>query len=102
MARKSKVPYELKIINIERYIKVQKSALELSNILGVSKEQFLEWVRKYNANGAESLKTCSKNKYYSLEIKQLAIHDYISEKNIRMKYAISTIFLHIVYFNSGF
>ncbi|WP_343342752.1 helix-turn-helix domain-containing protein [Terrisporobacter petrolearius] len=80
MGRKSKVSYELKVINVEKYIKGEKSSLELASILGVSKEQFLEWVRKYNANGAKGLRSQSKNKRYPPEIKQLAINDYISGK----------------------
>lgn len=94
MGRKSKVPYESKVINVEIYLRGEKSSLELANILGVSKEQFLEWVRKYNANGSESLRTSSKNKHYSAEIKQLAIHDYLSGKGssyeICHKYNISS------------
>ncbi|MGL5663143.1 MAG: transposase, partial [Cetobacterium sp.] len=94
MGRKSKISEELKIINVEKYIKGEESSVELASTLGISRSQFLEWVRKYNANGAESLRSYSKNKYYSPEIKESAINDYVSGKgsldNICCKYNISS------------
>ena len=44
MGRKSKVPYELKILSVEKYIKGNKSASELASTLGISVEQFRRWV----------------------------------------------------------
>ena len=80
MGRKSKVPYELKILSVEKYIKGNKSASQLARTLGISVEQFRIWVLKYNVSGAEGLKTHSKNKYYCLEVKHSAVNDYISGK----------------------
>ena len=95
MGRKSKVPYELKVLSVEKYIKGNKSASQLANTLGISVEQFRRWVLKYNANGAEGLKTHSKNKYYSPEVKHSAVNDYISSKgslcDICSKYNISSL-----------
>ena len=48
MERKSKVPYELKILSVEKYIKGNKSASQLARTLGISVEQFRIWVLKYN------------------------------------------------------
>ena len=53
MGRKPKMSYELKVINVEKYIKGEKSTSELASILGISREQFRRWVTKYKANGAE-------------------------------------------------
>lgn len=94
MGRKPKISYELKVINVEKYIKGEKSSSELASILGISREQFRRWVNKYKLNGAEGLKTHSKNTYYSLELKYSAINDYISGKgslcDICSKYNISS------------
>ena len=94
MGRKSKVPYELKILSVEKYIKGNKSASQLARTLGISVEQFRIWVLKYNVSGAEGLKTHSKNKYYCLEVKNSAVNDYISGKgslyDICSKYNISS------------
>ena len=38
MGRKSKVPYELKVLSVEIYIKVNKGASELDSTLGISVE----------------------------------------------------------------
>lgn len=48
MSRKSKISYELKVRNVEMYIKGDKSSSELASILGISENQFREWVRKYS------------------------------------------------------
>ena len=94
MGRKPKISYELKIINVEKYIKGEKSGSELASDLGVAYETFREWVRKYNDNGAEGLRGSSKNIYYSQELKDSAVNDYIAGKgslfNICSKYNISS------------
>lgn len=94
MGRKPKVSYELKIINVEKYIKGEKSASELASKLGVAYETFREWVRKYNDNGAEGLRGSSKNVYYSPELKYSAVNDYFAGKgslfDICSKYNISS------------
>ena len=48
MERKSKVPYELKILSVEKYIKGNKSLSQLARTLEISIEQFRIWVLKYN------------------------------------------------------
>ena len=48
MGRKSKVPYELKILSVEKYIKGNKSLSQLARTLEISIEQFRIWVLKYN------------------------------------------------------
>ena len=48
MGRKSKVPYELKILSVEKYIKGNKSASQLASTLEISIEEFRIWVLKYN------------------------------------------------------
>ena len=94
MGRKSKIPYELKVLSVEKYIKENKSPSELANKLGISVEQFKVWARKYNQNGAEGLKNSPKNRYYSLEVKYSAVKDYLSGKgsqyDICDKYKISS------------
>lgn len=94
MGRKSKVPCELKIINVEEYLKGNKSASEIASTLEISVEQFRRWVHKYNVTGAAGLRTHSKNRSYSTEVKHSAINDYISGKgslcDICNKYNISS------------
>ncbi len=94
MGRKSKVSHELKVVNVKKYINGDKSASELANTLGVSEGTFREWVRKYYDNGAEGLKTHSKNTYYSPKTKYSAVKDYLYGKgslyDICSKYNISS------------
>lgn len=94
MSRKSKISYELKVRNVEMYIKGDKSSSELASILGISENQFREWVRKYSINGAEGLRTHPKNTYYSLKVKHSAVKDYLSGKgslyDLCSKYNISS------------
>ncbi|WP_297130911.1 helix-turn-helix domain-containing protein [Terrisporobacter sp.] len=95
MGRKSKIPYELKVINVEEYIKGNKSASELASTLGISIEQFRRWVHKYNVTGAAGLRTHPKNRSYSTEVKHSSVNDYISGKgslcDICNKYNISSL-----------
>lgn len=94
MDRKPKIDHQTKIKSVNMYLNNEKSATEISNILGVSEESFREWIRKYKSSGAEGLKTISKNTYYSPEIKILAVTDYLSGKgsqyDICSKYNISS------------
>ena len=108
MGRKSKIDYQTKIESVKMYLNNEKGASEIANILGVSEESFREWVRKYNTSGAEGIKTVSKNKFYSAEIKSLAVIDYLSGKgsqyDICSKYNISShSVLHrwIMQYNNG-
>ena len=56
MGRKSKVPYELKILSVEKYIKGNKSLSQLARTLGISVEQFRIWVLKYICKWSRRLK----------------------------------------------
>ena len=71
-----------KLFTIEevKLLSKNKCASQLARTLGISVEQFRIWVLKYNVSGAEGLKTHSKNKYDSLEVKHSAVNDYISGK----------------------
>lgn len=76
MGRKVKVSSEIKIRIVEDYLKGKFSISESYSRANVNKSTFEEWVRKYRAFGPEGLKTNSKNKYYSPELKKMAIADY--------------------------
>lgn len=52
IGRKPKISYELKIINVEKYINREKSGSELASDLGMAYETFRECGRKYNDNGS--------------------------------------------------
>jgi len=94
MGRKAKIDLEMKIKSVEMYLKGEKGTIAISKMLGINKETFRRWVFKYNNYGAEGLKTPPKNKFYTPEIKILAIEDYLSGKgsqcDICHKYNISS------------
>lgn len=94
MSRKSKIDFETKIKSVEMYLNGEKGPMAICKMIGVGKTAFYEWIHKYEKHGAEGLKTSSKNKFYSNEVKMLAINDYISGKgsldDIVLKYNISS------------
>lgn len=94
MKRKNKISDDIKIKSVQMYLKGNKSVAELSAILNVSKQSFRSWIRKYNINGAEGLKTMPKNTYYPSEVKYKAVKEYLSGNcslyDICSKYNISS------------
>ena len=93
MSRKSKFNYEVKVKSVQDYLNGDKSAAQISNELGISQQQFREWVRKYEVSGTEGLMNPSRNTFYPPEIKNLAVIEYLSGKgsmyDICSKYNIS-------------
>ncbi|WP_434796977.1 helix-turn-helix domain-containing protein [Terrisporobacter vanillatitrophus] len=80
MLRKSKIDFETKIKSVEMYLNGEKGPMAICKMIRVGKIAFYEWIHKYEKHGAEGLKTSSKNKFYSNEVKMFAINNYISGK----------------------
>lgn len=78
MGRKIKVSPEQKIYAVEDYLSGKKRMSQVIFELNVTKKSFDQWVRKYKLHGSKGLQPLTKNKYYSPELKQKAIIDYLN------------------------
>lgn len=76
MGRRVKISPEIKIKIVEDYLEGRFSISGSYTRANVSKATFEEWVRKYRVFGPDGLITKSKNKYYSPDLKKMAIDDY--------------------------
>jgi len=94
MGRKAKVLVQEKIRAVEDYLLGKRSASQICYELEISKRSFQDWLRKYQTQGSQGLKTLSCNKYYSETIKFQAFTDYTkglgSLNTICSKYNISS------------
>jgi transposase len=81
LGRKEKVSYETKIEVISKCVSGKMGVNEISHQLNVSVYSVEEWLRKYKTYGFDGLKTKSKNKHYSAEVKLKAVTEYINGKD---------------------
>ena len=81
------------IHSVERYQRGEISQGAEAKRLGVSKQTFLDWVRKYETFG-ESVYRCAERRRYSKELKRSAVQAYLngegSYTEICKKYGISS------------
>ena len=91
---KNKVPYEKKLHIVLEYLNGNISQPQAGKKCGVSATTVQTWIRKYQSEGAEGLKTSKKNKKYSSETKLKAVQDYLlgkgSQEEICKIYKISS------------
>lgn len=80
MAFKHKYSYSEKEKIIIEYLNNTHGFRELCRIYGMSQGALKGWIRLYNAFGFEGLRTSSKARHYSSELKQAAVNDYLSGK----------------------
>ena len=93
MSRKIKIPAEEKTKVVEDYLAGHLCMSDILQRYKVGKTTLYEWVRLYRARGSEGLVPSLTNRKYSIEIKRLAVEDYLSEigslSSICTKYDIS-------------
>lgn len=77
MPQKQKLSLEEKVEIIEDYLKGTISMSEAARRGGVVRDTINQWVRNYEADGAEVF-LLHKNRVYSPELKRQAVEDYLS------------------------
>ena len=91
---KEKISYEQKLETVLQYIKGIISQPQGAKKCNVSVTTLQVWIRKYQAEGEEGLKSTKKNKKYTVELKEKAVKDYLtgkgSQETICMRYKISS------------
>lgn len=80
MGRKAKYSFETKLNVVLRYLAGETSMEAESSLLGASPATISAWARNYKALGEEGLKTSPTNQRYSVELKLMAVSDYITGK----------------------
>lgn len=91
---KSKTSYDKKIKAVLEYKEGKGSLRVIAEKYDVSFASVKEWIRKYESEKEEGLKSTTTNKRYSAETKQKAVCDYLeglgSQEEICKKYKISS------------
>ena len=80
MPNKSRLPLEEKVLIVKNYIDGLDSLNGCSKKHGISNETILTWARLYKNRGVEGLMPAVKNRKYSVELKTMAVEDYLSKK----------------------
>ena len=79
LGRKSKVSPELKIAAVKEYLSGKASQRNIANKYGIDNSSFGMWIRNYQALGEDAFFN-PHNKYYSAELKEAAVKDYLAGK----------------------
>ena len=87
-----------KVKTVQQYLRGERRAAELAELLGVNREAIYRWARKYEKDGAAGLENkagvryIEKNPTYLPELKLAAVREYIagngSQETICKKYGI--------------
>lgn len=80
MPQKTKATPEEKVLLVKRYLQGGLSILQASKVAKVSDCCFLDWVKKYEAEGVNAFLTGEGNRVYSEDLKHQAVADYLSGK----------------------
>lgn len=91
MGRKAKIPVELKIKAVEKYLDCKGSKSAIAAEYGVSETALSKWIMIYKSQGINGFGH-TKNTHYSSELKMMAVQDYLNGKgslsDICIKYKI--------------
>lgn len=94
MGRKPKYNSEVKIDTVKKYLNGKGSIKNLARDLSVDHSTIRNWIAEYSINGAYSFQDKPRNKSYSKELKEAAIHSYLSGegsyRTVSLKYGISS------------
>jgi transposase len=92
MGRKSKFSTDEKLKYVLRCIEGKDSVSHTATLIGIHDTAITQWIRNYQSLGIDGLSTTSKNSYYSKELKEMAVKDYLagigSQSDICKKYGI--------------
>lgn len=93
MPQKGRLPVEEKVRIVREYLSGNLGVSELRQKYRISKQTLYEWVRLYQARGADGVMPAAKNRHYSPETKRQAVVEYLSgsssKRDICLKYDIT-------------
>ena len=78
MSHKAKISGTEKIATIEKYLRGEDSLNHIATLLDVAYQAVKRWLQTYQSLGPEGLLNTSKNTVYSVELKTLAVKDYLA------------------------
>lgn len=94
MGRKPKYISEVKIETAKKYLNGKGSISSLARDLSVDPSSIIDWIDEYKKNGEYSFQNKPKNKSYSKELKEAAIHSYLngegSYRTLSLKYGLTS------------
>lgn len=92
MGRKSKFSTDEKLKYVLMCIEGKESINHVATLIGINPKSLRQWICNYQSLGIEGIITTSKNSYYSAELKEMAVKDYLagtsSQLDICVKYGI--------------
>lgn len=92
MGRKSKFSTNEKLKYVLMCIEGKESINHVATLIGINPKSLRQWICNYQSLGIEGIITTSKNSYYSAELKEMAVKDYLagtsSQLDICVKYGI--------------
>ncbi|MGB9813666.1 MAG: helix-turn-helix domain-containing protein [Thermovenabulum sp.] len=92
MGRKSKFSTDEKLKYVLMCIEGKDSINHVATLIGINPKSLRQWICNYQSLGIEGISTTSKNSYYSAELKEMAVKDYLagtsSQLDICVKYGI--------------
>lgn len=77
MSRRSRIPTEVKLDIVKRYLNGEKSYRQFAKEINVNEASIRSWVRNYKAIGICGITKVSSNNNYTVELKISAIKDYL-------------------------
>lgn len=80
MANKGKLPTEEKVRIVELYLAGRISYTSSYKTMGIAEATLRRWINQYKMEGATGLQPRQQMQYYSKEIKQSAVIDYLNGK----------------------
>jgi transposase len=78
MGQKFSVSYEERVGAVEKYLRHEDSLKHLAKQLKVNYGAIRQWLITYQSLGPEGLMETSRNMYYSSELKEAAVMDYLA------------------------
>lgn len=94
MGRKPKFNREIKIDIIKNYLSGENTIVRLANDYAVNRRTILRWINEYQQLGEKAFQSKQRNKSYTKEFKEVAIHEYLngegSLESISLKYGITS------------
>jgi Transposase and inactivated derivatives len=75
---KGKIPTEIKVSYIEKYLKGIKNISQICSELSITYNSFYKWLNKYQTDGEAGVAVDNKNRCYSETLKAMAVQDYLA------------------------
>lgn len=80
MPKNPKIAPEEKVAIVRRCLKGALGVCEAGRVVGADESTIRKWIARYEAEGDEAFMPHEQNRVYSLEVKIVAVRDYLSGK----------------------